>query len=184
MTPAAGKRFGLLLYLVTQPGFRAARATLHELLFPPTKNGRHGLRELVYQLRRFGVELDGDAHTIELCVRHVRRDWIEIVDGIELSSSLLRSAEAGFLPGYRPAYSEAFGVWYDRFHICMVGALCRGILRDVQRSLSVNDLGAAERAARTCLALEPSNGQATVALAYILRRREWGDETASAGAIQ
>src|SRR4051812_33783757 len=81
ITPAVGKRFGLVLYLAAQPACRVARTTLQELLLPATTDRRHGLRELLYQVRRRGVPIEGDDHTVALSRDSVRRDWIAITEG-------------------------------------------------------------------------------------------------------
>jgi hypothetical protein len=166
VTPAAGKRFALLLYLVGQPGYRAARTTLRDLLLPATANGSHGLRELLYQVRQGGVEIDADAHTVQIPPKSVRRDWTAITEGAELTPSLVRSAEGGFLPGYRPSVSSEFADWYARFYTTTVAELCRGMLRHAERALKAKNLQGADQAARACLALDPSSSQAIVALAY------------------
>jgi hypothetical protein len=172
LTPAAGRRFGILLYLATEPGCRAPRSTLQELFFPPTKQGQHSLRELLYQVRRCGVELDGDAHTVQMPAIAVQRDWTAVTWAGELTPSLLRSAEAGFLPGYRPSHSPQFAAWYAQFRARIVTELCRGLLREVERSLRSRDFATAELGARACLVLEPANSRAVFALAYAIEARE------------
>lgn len=183
ITPVAGKRFGLLLYLTAQPANRAARSALQDLLFPPTRGGRHGLRELLYQVRRCGVEMDSDAHTVEIHTDAVRRDWAEFSEATALTLAQLRVAEAGFLPGYKPSFSPAFVAWYERFSARAIADLCQSLLREVERALNSNDLAVGELAARACLALDPSNSHAAVVLAYVLARRASSGPTLAAPAL-
>src|SRR3569833_1002468 len=168
LTPAAGKRFALLLYLATQPGCRAARTAAQDLLFPASKQGRHGLRELLYQLRRSGVIVGGDAHTIE--VGPVRADWMDITQAGRPTPEILRSAQGGVLPGYRPLHGPAFGEWYERFRSATAEALCRRALSEAARALADNDFAGAEAAARAAVALAPGNNQVAVTLAHLLER--------------
>ena len=157
ITPAAGRKFGLLLYLAAMPGHRTTRATLHALFFPGVvrENACHGLRELLYQVRRSGAVVRGDAHVVEL-EGTLKADWSDVSEakrGGRLSASVLDRAAGGFLPGYAPAHSSAFSNWYDDFRLGVVRASCRALERELTRACSRNDSKAVESIARAVLAL-------------------------------
>lgn len=121
ITPVAAKRFGLLLYLAAQPGHRAPRSTLRDLFFAgvPKERASHGLRELLYQVRRSGVVIEGDAHVVELGGA-VRSDWQELLGDGPSDASVNRAVEGGFLPGYAPAHSAEYSKWFGAFRDEMV----------------------------------------------------------------
>ena len=170
ITPAAAKRFGLLLYLAAEPGQRAPRAVLLDLFFPrmATGNARHGLRELLYQVRQSGVQIDGDAHVVEIAAEAVRSDWNDAMEATQLDASVLRAAAGGLLPGYAPVHSEAFANWYERFRARATVGLCDALLREADRAIRSGNFSTGAQAARACLVLDQSNGRAAKALATVL----------------
>jgi hypothetical protein len=169
-TPAAGKRFGILLYPRDGAGCRAPRATLQELFSPRTKQGRHSLRELLYQVRRYAW-----TSMATLAPWRFRRSRCSAIGppsrGPVSSPSLLRSAEARFLPGDRSSYSPEFAACYAQFHARTVTELCSAILREVEKSLRLPDFATAELVARACLVLERANRRAAFALACTIEAR-------------
>jgi hypothetical protein len=157
LTPAAGRRFGLLLYLAAVPGHRTTRATLRTLFFPGVvrDSACHGLRELLYQVRRSGAVVRGDAHVVEL-EGTVKADWSEVSEakrGGRLSASVLNRAAGGFLPGYAPTHSSAFSDWYEGFRRGVIRASCRTLDRELTRARSPYDARTVESIARVLLAL-------------------------------
>jgi len=88
-----------------------------------------------------------------------------------LTPLMMRTIEGGFLPGYQPTYSRAFAAWHEQFRSITIARLSQRLLREVQRAVIANDLVIAEVAARSCLAIDPSNGQAAVALGHLLARQ-------------
>lgn len=171
ITPVSTRKFALMLYLSAESERRVSREALQELIFPDQteKNARHSLRELVYQLRQRDVPLDSNDQGIALPRRHVRLDYAEIVDSGRPDAERLRTLEsAGFLPEYAPNHSEAFGEWLERFRARVTFELCKALLGEMSRARSVGDWLNAERMSRACLALDPLNEAATLALAESL----------------
>ena len=164
------RKFALLLYLSAERGRRVSRETLHALIFPDQTalNARHSLRELVYRLRLLGVPLSSDAEGIELPADAVRCDYAELAERDPLDAAQLEGAQGGFLPGYAPNHSEAFAEWYDAFRARSIFDICKRVLREVRRARGAAEWGTTERAARACLGLDPSNEEATLALAEVL----------------
>src|SRR5580765_3416600 len=93
--PTAAKKFALLLYLAAEPGRPVSRATLHDLLFPelPERNAMHALRELLYQVRQIGVELEADKDGVAIRAEAVRSDWREVIAAERPDAAQLRAVE-------------------------------------------------------------------------------------------
>jgi len=81
ITPTSPRKFALLLYLAAERGRRIPRSILQDLIFPDQaeRNARHSLRELVYQLRQVGVEIDPRPDAVEL-ITPVRLDYDAALD--------------------------------------------------------------------------------------------------------
>ncbi len=170
LTPNSIRKFALMLYLSAHAGRRASRSTLQDLVFPDSdaKSGRHSLRELVYQFRRGGVPLVTDSHGVELVSDAVRFDYVDLIEAARPTPAQLRAAEGGFLPGYAPTHSEAFAEWLDAFRADVSLDLCKACLKEMGRARTAGDWSTTERAARACLAIDPLNEEATLALAEML----------------
>jgi DNA-binding SARP family transcriptional activator len=170
VTPASVRKFALLLYLSAEPGRRVSRAVLRELIYPDQteKNARHSLREMVYQLRQSGVAVDSDHDGIAISRDLVRTDHVELLARDELDTDQLRATEGGFLPGYAPGHAEAFTDWFEGYRARATFRLCKALLREIARSRETGNWSTTEGAARGCLALDPLNEEATIALAEML----------------
>ena len=168
--PTSPRKFALLLYLAAERGRPVARATLQDLIFPDQteKNGRHSLRELVYQLRQAGVPLQSDASGVQLEAGGGGLDLDLLVATNCLTDHDLRQIESGFLTGYAPEQSEAFSDWLAAYKARTTFEICRFVVTEVNRSRNVGDWDRAERAARACLALDPLNEAATMVMAEAL----------------
>jgi DNA-binding SARP family transcriptional activator len=170
LTPAAAKRFGLLLYLAAERGKHVTRSTIRELLFSDLqeRNANHALRELVYQLRRAHVPIRSDDAGLMVSADDVRCDWLEDSADGRISTDTLKAILNGFLPGYAPEYSEAYREWLDGFRARATFTIVKACLREIDSSKAAGDWTKTELAARACLALDPMNGHATIALAEML----------------
>jgi DNA-binding SARP family transcriptional activator/predicted ATPase len=170
ITPSSSRKFALLLHLSAERGQRVSRAVLRELIFPDQteKNARHSLRELVYQLRQQGVELEADTDGLLLRADSVRSDYDEVLRNGLPDVERLRAIERGFLPGYAPGHSEAYAEWLEGYRARASFELCKALLVTVAKARVGNDWRMTEQAARACLALDPLNEEATLALAEIL----------------
>ncbi|HMA23889.1 MAG TPA: AAA family ATPase, partial [Gemmatimonadaceae bacterium] len=170
ITPASARKFALLLHLSAELGRRVSRGVLRDLIFPDQteKNARHSLRELVYQLRQRGVDLDADPDGVVLRAESVRFDYTEIMNDGLPDAQRLKAIEGGFLPGYAPSHSEAYTEWLEGYRARATFELCKTLLKAVSRARVGSDWLMTEQAARACLALDPLNEEATIALAEIL----------------
>jgi DNA-binding SARP family transcriptional activator/tetratricopeptide (TPR) repeat protein len=173
ITPVSARKFALLLYLSAESGRRVSRIVLRELIFSDQtpENARHSLRQLVYQLRSQGIELDTDSVGILLPTESVRSDYAEIVNNGLPDAQQLKAIESGFLPGYAPILSEAYTDWLAEYRAQAAFNLIGAMLIEIARAKSASDWQMTERAARACLAIEPLHEEATFALAEILAVR-------------
>jgi DNA-binding SARP family transcriptional activator len=167
VTPQSLRKFALLLHLTAERGRRVSRGTLQELLYPdfPAMKGSHALRELVYQLRQSGVDVDTDKQGVQLAAEAVRSDYSEVIERERPDEAQLRAVEGGFLPGYAPSHSEAYTEWFEGWKGKVTFELVRALAKELQRARSVMNSSRMERAARACLALDPMHEEATLALA-------------------
>jgi DNA-binding SARP family transcriptional activator len=114
--PSAPHMFAALLYLTLECGRRVPRARLQELLFPTSddRSASHSLRQLLYRLKRSGVELEADAASVILPADLVSADFQEfLTPGPGRCAKLARLA-GGFLPGFSPTFSRPFGEWLEQ----------------------------------------------------------------------
>jgi DNA-binding SARP family transcriptional activator len=162
--------FSLLLYLAVERGRRVPRATLQALLFPEKSelSGQHSLRELIYRVRQQGIAIATEGDTIALPARLVQSDVAQLLERDRPTPTELQAIEGGLLPGFAPTYSEAFTEWLDRYRAKTSFELRKALLREIERAKRMGDWTATEGAARACLALEPLNEDATLALAEVL----------------
>jgi DNA-binding SARP family transcriptional activator/tetratricopeptide (TPR) repeat protein len=167
--PSSARKFALLLRLAVDRGRRVPRSVIRELIFPdlPEKNARHSLRDLVYQFRQAGVAIESDSGGVTL-LDEVSSDFGGLIAAVQPTVEQLQAAQDGFLPTYAPSHSEAFSEWLEVFRARVTLDLCRAISRAISRSKTVGDWVMTERAARACLALDPSHEEATLALAETL----------------
>jgi DNA-binding SARP family transcriptional activator len=170
VTPSAHHRFALLLYLSAQAGRRVPRTLLNELIFPghPEEDPTHSLRELIYRLRRAGVQIATEHDTVQLAAEGASTDYGAVIGAERLEPAQLKAIAGGFLPGYAPEDAEAFTEWLEAFRAQTTLDLSRAASREVRRGLEVCDWTAAEQAARACLVLDPANEDATFAVAEML----------------
>jgi DNA-binding SARP family transcriptional activator len=169
-TPAAPKKFALLLRLCAEHGRRISKTVLQELIYPEQteRNGRHSIREVVYQLRKAGAEIWGDDYGIALNPAQLVADYDALSQSASLDADQVDLASSGFLPGYVPLQSEAFTEWFDGYRTGVMLDMVRALLREIARRRSTGAWLATERAARACLAVDPANEEATLALAEML----------------
>src|SRR6185503_24899 len=139
ITPTATKQFGVLLLLTAEPGRRTPRSMIVDMLFDESADAQHALRELLYQLRRKGVELDADAHGIAVAPAGVFIDWANVTTGAPIEIAALRAAQGGFLPGYAPSLSEEFREWYDNFRATRTFELAKAFNAEMDRAKEAGD---------------------------------------------
>jgi DNA-binding SARP family transcriptional activator/tetratricopeptide (TPR) repeat protein len=173
ITPSSERKFALLLYLSVESGRRVSRRVLRELVFPDQTevNARHSLRQLVYDLRSRGVELDTDSDGVLLPTEAVWSDYAEMLKNGLRDEHQLRAVESGLLPGYAPTHSEAYAEWLENYRARAAFNLCGAMLAQIACAKGGSDWQMIERAARACLAIDPFHEEATFALAEILAVR-------------
>ena len=170
LTSSAPRRFALLLYLAVERGRRVGRERLQTLIFPeqsPTK-ARHSLREVIYQLRAAGASILTDHDDVFVPADQVWCDAWAAVEQDPLSEETVHAIAGGFLTGYAPEHSEAYTEWYEAHRATSISSLTRRLIVATNAATNEAQWGFAERAARACLAIDPLNEGATLALAGIL----------------
>jgi DNA-binding SARP family transcriptional activator len=170
LTSSAPRRFALLLYLAVERGRRVGRERLQALIFPeqsPTK-ARHSLREVIYQLRAAGASILTDHDDVFVPADQVWCDAWAAIEQDPLSEETVHAIAGGLLTGYAPEHSEAYSEWYEAHLATSISSLARRLLVATNVATNEAQWGFAERAARACLAIDPLNEGATLALAGIL----------------
>ncbi|HEY4132384.1 MAG TPA: hypothetical protein VGM50_17370, partial [Gemmatimonadaceae bacterium] len=110
ITPTSPRKFALLLRLAAEAGRQISRVSLAQLVFPeqePT-NASHSLRELIYQLRKAGVPIEGEQRSVWLAPENVCSDFDAAINRRGLTGARLTAIQGGFLPGFASDSSEEF----------------------------------------------------------------------------
>lgn len=170
ITPAAPRRFALLLYLAIEQGRRVSRERLQTLVFPDQSaaSARHSLREALYQLRGVGAPINAENDDLFVDPRDVWCDFADALSRPDLDADTIRAIAGAFLPGYSPSHSEALTEWYETLRASTISALVRKLLSTSVAATRAARWDTAERAVRACLAIDPWNEEATLALAELL----------------
>lgn len=168
--PSSARAFSALLFLAVERGRRVSRNTLHSLLFPASTdpNGLHSVRQLLYKLRQVGAPLEGDNDSVILPVNAVQDDYSPLIAGDAISLEDLDRLAGGFLPGYAPDFSEAYTEWLEQYRASVTLGIRRQLIEELARLRRLGKWDRASRVARACLALDPLNEEATLALAEML----------------
>ena len=170
VTPISVRKFALLLHLAAEAGRRVQRSALCDLIYPDktAKSAMHSLREQVYQFHQLGIPVNVEVDAVKIESQTVRHDYADVLASEHPAPEQLKAVECGFLPGYAPDHSEAFREWLDAYRARTTFALCKRLLSEVAHARLIGDWQTTERAARVCLALDPLNEEATLALAEVL----------------
>jgi DNA-binding SARP family transcriptional activator len=165
LTPSQEIVFAAALYLVLERGKRVSRARLASLLWPrvPEKARAHRLRQTILQLKKLGVTLKADRDSLQLSQHDARSD----IDAPLLASANLSTgfASVEFLAGYAPRCSDAFRDWVDLKKQEIHGTIASTLVRELEGARLRGDWLGVERTASQCLALDPFNEIAVLALA-------------------
>ncbi|MDQ8165222.1 MAG: AAA family ATPase [Gemmatimonadota bacterium] len=169
MRPDAAVLFAVILYLGVRAGKRIPRAELLELIWTDVADParRHSLRQIVYRLKRAGLELDLDGD--DLCVEpdRVRCDLSAVLgDGWPATVAITDIPNpADILPFYQPGLTPAYAEWVDRLRSDAGAQIRRATLRHIDVARREGRWQDVELLARTCLATDPLNEEGTLALA-------------------
>ena len=193
LTPTSGTLFGLAVYLVLDAGRPVERERLVELFWPGATEERayHRLRQTLYRLNAAGASLRSDRAHIVLPSRSAQSDCAMVLEAVQ-GASAERAAErvhGAFLPGYVPRISVAFGDWLEHQRGVMHAALRRVLVAGINAKKARGEWAGAERLAARCLAIDPLNEEATLALAEPRpsrgagrgRSRSWTSTSARSG---
>src|SRR5688500_18187293 len=107
--------FAAVLYLALECGRRVQRARLQELLCPTSdeRSGSHSLRQLLYRMRRLGVELRADGTGVLMPVSAVAADFQQFLAPTDQARAGLARLSGGFLPGFSSQFSSPFAEWLE-----------------------------------------------------------------------
>ncbi len=167
--------FGLTLALaVAHPG-SLPQAELLDLLWPGVANDRrrHSLRQLIYRLRRLGVQLRSSALSlgiaspeVTLDIRETQStDWPLTASPADIESALR------VLPGYRPTFSEPFRDWLDALRDQVTLNARDGCLQQIRLARGRGAWHHLNVWSAHCLRVDPLNEEATLARAESMAMR-------------
>lgn len=166
--PSSERMFSLLVVCAMTPEQVVARARLLELVWPDLddESGRHSLRQHLYRLRQFGIEVDATRASIRL-----NRSCLVPSFSLDRTAALfdrdvLRGSEpfghlfAGWLPS-QPSMRR----WVERQREQYHADVRRILVPELRRLRDRGDWEECERWARTVLEFDPYNEDATVIVA-------------------
>ena len=167
--PDSAVLFALTLYLGIRAGERVTRAEVLDLLWPSGESTarRHALRQLLYRLKRAGVEVDGDGDELLLAPSNVDCDLTPLLGGTwsdQVAMADIPSLRT-ILPGYLPNVTPEFHAWADDLGTRCGGQIRQAGLRHLATARREGRWVDVERLARLCLETDALNEEATLALA-------------------
>ncbi|MDE3153170.1 MAG: AAA family ATPase [Gemmatimonadota bacterium] len=168
--PSATRAFGALLYLVVERGREVPRGELQSLFFPDQgdRAAAHNLRQLLYRVRGLGAPLAARSNAVILPADGVHDDYTAITESGALPPETVKAATDGVLPGYAPSFSRPFAQWVEDQRARIQSDLLRRLTTELSTIRRQGRWREAEPVARACLALDPLNEEATLALAESL----------------
>ena len=167
--PDSAVLFALVLYLACNASQGVARARVLDLFWPGVAevSRRHALRQLLYRLRRNGVSLALDGDELEIAAAEVDSDLSALLDTDwpETASAEAVIAAASVLPGYSPALPEQYLEWLDDLRSRIGAQYRRAVMRHLAAARDEGRWSDVDEWSRRCLAADPLNEEATLALA-------------------
>jgi DNA-binding SARP family transcriptional activator len=165
--PKSQHLFAALLFLVLQAGQRITRQRLASVLWPDLDERRSlaSLRQIVYSLRRLGVHLHWDPHAVVIAARDVDLDVNRELARYAAGSIDPEGPIGAFLTGYTPRVSPEFAAWIDGERARRHTALTAVYLNALAQHRARGRWTGVDLLARRCLACDPLNEEATLALA-------------------
>jgi hypothetical protein len=167
LTPESELQFGLTLYLCANAGRGLLRDEVARIFWPeqPSEPARHCLRQALYRLRTLGVPVRGGARLAMLDEQHVEADYAPLIADGAPPGAFAQLRDVSVLPGYSPGFSRLFAEWIEVFRGEVAGGVRRGLVRAIADARARGRYSLVEELARRCLALDPLNEEATLALA-------------------
>jgi DNA-binding SARP family transcriptional activator len=168
--PTATRAFASLIFLSLERDRTVARADLQALLFPDqgARAAAHNLRQLLYRLRGLGAPVVAEDRGITVLAESVRDDFSALRRGGPFDAKTLKAAASGVMPGYAPTFSRPFSLWVEEQRTRIAQDLVRGLVARLAERRSAGRWRDLEPIATACLALDPLNEEATLALAESL----------------
>lgn len=167
--PEAERLFAVLLYLTTERGRRTPRRAVQDLLWPEAseEHGRHNLRQVIYKLRQYGVELGGGARDVQLYQDQIVHDPFAVLSGeAAVAGDALLGGEIGeYLAGYSPTFSGPYAAWVEAQRAYSHARVARVAVAATLERRARGRWEEVERLAGICLRYDPLNEEATLALA-------------------
>ncbi len=140
LTSAASRLVALILLLTFDRGKPKSRRSLESMLFEedvPDQEAAHNLRQLLYRLRRMGLEVTDTAGLLAL-------DGVSVTDALDSFNGLsaverseLSVAGSSPVPGWHPKLPTTFLDWLDAQRIAL-SAKIRHVLLNDARALSAS----------------------------------------------
>jgi DNA-binding SARP family transcriptional activator/tetratricopeptide (TPR) repeat protein len=159
-----------LLFLTVERGKPVPRRRFAQMFFPNTEGdaNAHSGRQLVYRLRKLGVDIIGDSSTITLPESAAAWDVEAMLLRGKASAAELDALQSGYLPDYPRHQSAEFSKWIDDHRDQVTGRLRRLLVSQIQTVRARKEFRELETISRACLALDPFNEEATLAAAESL----------------
>jgi DNA-binding SARP family transcriptional activator len=169
ITPDAEIVFASLLLLTVERGRRVERSELLGMLWPDVSASRasHCLRQTIYRLRTLGAPLAVERTQLVLSERDVECD-VDALLRVSRTDDIEEAADrvAGpFLPGYSPRFSEPLRDWVEHQRDRVNAGARRVLVSAIAARRARGEWAHVERLAHQCLAIDPLNEEATLALA-------------------
>lgn len=167
--PDAEMVFAAMLLLAVEPGKRLGRGDLLGMLWPNAQGSRaaHCLRQTIYRLRTLGVPIETQRGQLSLPPAAVDCD-VDALLRVRRANDVEQVAEAiggPFLPGYSPTFSEPLRDWVERHRDLVTAGARRVLVGAIVARKARGEWADVERLAHQCLAIDPLNEDATLALA-------------------
>jgi DNA-binding SARP family transcriptional activator len=167
--PDAEIVFASLLLLTVDRGRRVARGELLGMLWPdaPASRASHCLRQAIYRLRTLGVPLEVDRTHLVISPSVVDSDVDAVLRASRTDDTerLADRVSGPFLPGYSPNFSEPLRHWVEQQRDLVSAGARRVLVGAIALRKSRGEWADVERLAHRCLAIDPLNEDATLALA-------------------
>lgn len=161
--------FALALFLGLTAGQTFARSDLLELFWPDAKDSdrRHSLRQLLYQLRAFGLPVPPDSEELFIEPGIVSSDLSAVLDAQwpECADDAAVRAAAEILPGYSPVKPVQFREWIDQLRAQAAAQFRRAVLRRIGAARADGRWTEVHDWSQLCLNVDPLNEEAVLAMA-------------------
>ena len=170
MLPSGMRAFCGLLFLAEERGREIRRSELQGLLFPERSDraASHSLRQVLYRLRRMGAPIEATGDAIILPGDAVEADYTSLGSAGHLTPEVCRAITTGILPGFTPDYSRQLSSWLEERRSAIQHIVVQQLVMALAKSRAAGDWSEIETIARTALAIDPLNEEATLALSESL----------------